>query len=54
MKKGNKEEAKRISDYIRLTSDTIDNKDINYFNRIFDIILNLNMLKCKYFRYIII
>ena len=46
MKTGKKEEAKRIADYITLYRDafTPDN-DANSYNRIFDIVLNLNMLK---------
>jgi len=44
LKKGRKEDAKRIVDYLKLLSSQ-KTKDVNFKNRIFDIVLNLNTLK---------
>lgn len=39
------EEAKQLVEYIKIFRDNSENKDISSFNRLFDIVLNLNIMK---------
>ncbi len=44
-KTGRAEEARRLGEYLRTQKEAYDNVDVERDNKIFDIVLNLNMLK---------
>ena len=44
-KKGQQSEAQKIADNIKLMKDAYETYEVTEHNRIFDIVLNLNMLK---------
>ncbi len=45
VKSGKSEDAKRLAEFVRLNKETFDLEDAERDNKVFDIVLNLNMLK---------